>query len=78
MRAALGEAAAPFLRPVGAKWHVDLKGLNRLWLQQAGVRTIDCSDSCTACRTDRFWSHRRMGAARGSQGAVIVCKEVAK
>ena len=78
MRAALGEAAAPFLRPVGAKWHVDLKGINRLWLQRAGVRTIDCSDSCTACRTDRFWSHRRMGAARGSQGAVIVCKEVAK
>lgn len=78
MQAALGDAALPFIRPAGHKWHVDLKGLNRLWLQRAGVQHIDCSGSCTACQPGRFWSHRRMGAARGSQGAVIVCREVAE
>lgn len=73
MRRALGADAEPYLHPHGVKWYVDLKGINRLWLARAGVRHIDVSDSCSACQTDRFWSHRRMGAARGSQGAVIVC-----
>ena len=73
MRAALGPAAEPYLRPAGAKWHVDLPALNRLWLERAGVTHIDVSNSCTACLPELFWSHRRMGAARGSQIAVIVC-----
>lgn len=73
MRAALGEAAEPYLHPAGEKWHVDLKAINAHWLRSAGVREIDISDSCTACDPTLFWSHRRMGAARGSQGAVIVC-----
>lgn len=73
MRAALGEAAEPYLHPEGEKWHVDLKAINAHWLRSAGVREIDISDSCTACDPTLFWSHRRMGAARGSQGAVIVC-----
>lgn len=73
MRAALGPAAEPYLRPTGAKWHVDLPALNRLWLERAGVTHIDVSNSCTACLPELFWSHRRMGAARGSQIAVIVC-----
>jgi len=73
MRAALGAAAEQYLQPAGAKWYVDLKGINRCFLERAGVTQIDVSESCTACSPELFWSHRRMGAQRGSQGAVIVC-----
>ena len=75
MRAALGQDAAPFLKKDAApgKWHVDLAGLNRLWLCRAGVpaEQIDVCGLCTACDPTRFWSHRKMGEARGVQAAVI-------
>lgn len=74
MRAALGADAEPYLEKRGAKWHVDLAGLNRRWLLQAGLlpEHIDVCGLCTACRPDLFWSHRKMGEARGVQGAMIV------
>lgn len=75
MLEALGQEAVPFLHPTGDKFHVDLKGINELWLRKAGVRSIDRSTECTACQPDRFWSHRVVGNRRGSQGALIVCKE---
>ena len=49
--------------------------LNALWLENAGVTHIEISPLCTACRQDLFWSHRKVGSNRGSQGAVIICKE---
>ncbi len=76
MTNALGDAAQATIRPTGDKFLVDLKELNRIILTAAGIIHIDISHDCTACQPERFWSHRRMGAARGSQGAVIVCKEV--
>ena len=45
-------------------------------LRRGGVEHIDISDDCTVCSCDRFWSHRATGGERGSQGAVIVCREV--
>ena len=59
------------------KYHVDLKDANEIWLRRAGVkmRNIEMSISCTACRPDRYWSHRVTRGERGSQGAVIVCGE---
>ena len=74
MRAsALGAEAEPYLERRGEKWHVDLAGLNRQWLLRAGVAPdhIDVCGLCTACRPDLFWSHRKMGEARGVQAAVI-------
>ena len=73
MTAALGGDAAPYLERRGAKWHVDLAGLNRQWLLRAGVSAehIDMCGLCTACRPDLFWSHRKMGEARGVQCAMI-------
>ena len=74
MRAsALGPEAGPYLERRGPKYHVDLAGLNRQWLLHAGVAPehIDICGLCTACRPDLFWSHRKMGEARGSQVAVI-------
>ena len=76
MRSALGPEAEPFLEKRGAKYHVDLAGLNRRWLLRSGLlpEHIDVSGLCTACRPDLFWSHRKMGDARGVHAAVISVK----
>ena len=73
MREAYGQAAEVWIRPAGNKFYLNLKELNALSLRQAGVRNIEISDQCTACRPDFLWSHRVTGGQRGSQGAVIVC-----
>lgn len=73
LRACLGDGAEGFIRPRGEKYLVDLKGANRRVLERAGVGRVELSGECTACRPDRFWSHRKAGNARGSMAAVIVC-----
>ena len=75
MLSALGEEALPFIHANGNKFHVDLKGLNALWLRRSGIKNIEIFTHCTACAPDRFWSHRITKGIRGSQGAIIVCKE---
>lgn len=76
MLSALGEAARAHIRAKENKFYVNLKEINALWLKHAGVTHIEISPLCTACRQDLFWSHRRVGLQRGSQGAIIICKEV--
>ena len=74
MQRALGnDAEACMQRGEGGKWHVNLKALNVQWMLRAGLAQehIAVSDACTACRTDLYWSHRRVGDARGSQAAMI-------
>ena len=74
MTAALGDAALPYIKALGGdKFKVDLKGLNRLWLEGAGVpaANIDTSPDCTMCRPDKYWSHRYTKGERGSQAALI-------
>ena len=77
IRAQFGEEVEDFIilsaKKIG-KFHVDLKAVNAHALRRAGVKNIEISDDCTMCRPDRFWSHRVCGTARGSQGALIVCK----
>lgn len=75
MLEALGEAAKPFIRSVGEKFYVNLKEINALWLKNAGVTHIEVSEACTVCQCHRFWSHRVTRGLRGSQGAIIICKE---
>ena len=75
MRDAFGPEVERFIRRAGEKYYVNLKEINALILRRAGVRHIEISGECTMCQPDRFWSHRITGGARGSQGAVIVCKE---
>lgn len=75
MRERFGPAADEFIRAVGRKYYVNLKGLNALSLNAAGVTHMEISDECTMCARDRFWSHRATRGLRGSQGAVILCKE---
>lgn len=76
MLAAFGQAAGEYIRPAGGKFHVDLKEMNAYALRRAGVEHIEVSDQCTMCRHTAYWSHRYTRGLRGSQGAVIVCKEV--
>ena len=75
MIAAYGEEAKQFIEKRGEKYFLDLKEINALCLRRAGVRHIDISRECTMCSPDRFWSHRVTKGIRGSQGAIIVCKE---
>lgn len=74
--AALGGDALPYIRQAGDKYYVNLKEGNAQFLRRRGVERIEISTACTACDPERFWSHRKTGGRRGSQGAIIVCKEV--
>ena len=75
MLQAVGDAAKAHIRTEGNKYYVNLKAINALHLQNAGVASIEISTYCTACSADLFWSHRVHGDARGAQGAVIVCRK---
>ena len=50
-----------------------LKGINAKRLELAGLEPdhIAVCGDCTACMEDKYWSHRRQGAERGSMAAVI-------
>ena len=71
LRAALGDALDAYLERRGSKWHIDLKAINAHWLRSIGVQHIDICDHCTACMPELYWSHRKMGNARGVQAAMI-------
>ena len=73
-----GPEAEVFIEKRGEKYYLDLKAINALALRRAGVEHIDISDVCTYCQCDRFWSHRASHGKRGSQGALICCKEVCR
>ena len=75
IRAAFGPEAEEWITYNGEKYFLDLKAINRLVLNRAGVETVEMSDACTVCQCDRFWSHRVTKGLRGSQGAIIVCRE---
>ena len=59
-------------------WDVPQAMINALSLKRRGVEQIEISESCTVCEHDRFWSHRFTRGQRGSQGAIILCKEGTK
>ena len=71
---AFGSDALVSIRPAENKFYVNLKEINALALRRVGVENIFCSESCTVCQSNRFWSHRVTRGQRGSQGAIIVCK----
>lgn len=76
MLAAFGDGAKQYIRSSGDKFYVNLKEINALALRRAGVESIEISAECTMCQHERFWSHRYTRGNRGSQGAIILCKEV--
>jgi YfiH family protein len=50
---------------------LDLPGTAEATLRARGVRDIDRAEVCTACREDRFYSHRRDGTT-GRQAAIAM------
>ena len=73
VRALLGDAADEFIEPKGGKFHVDLKGINRLLLTRRGVppENIEVCEHCTMCMPETYWSHRYTKGVRGSQASII-------
>ena len=78
MLKAYGAEAQNSIRAAGNKYYVNLKIINALSLKRAGVNNIEISQDCTMCQNHRYWSHRFTRGARGSQGAIIICKEAGK
>lgn len=77
LREQFGSEAEAFIqaRPRG-KFSVDLKGMIAHTLRAQGLLAdnIDKTDLCTSCRPELYWSHRRLGEARGNQAAVIALR----
>lgn len=78
LTAAFGPEVEQYMEQRGDKFFPDLKAVNAMVLGRAGVTHIDISDACTYCESHRFFSHRVTKGDRGSQGALIVCKEATK
>lgn len=55
------------------KYKIDLQGIIKTSLINAGVleKNIELSGICTMCNRDKFYSHRAMGAERGSMAGII-------
>ncbi len=71
--ARLGDFSRCFVPKGDGKHLLDLTLANRILLQEAGLSAhhIDSADLCTKCHGDLFFSHRRMGAERGTMSAFI-------
>lgn len=75
--AMMAALATPVLQHIqikeNGKFAVDLKGINLMRLEQAGLdpANVAVSSDCTACDTEKYWSHRKQGNERGSMAAVI-------
>lgn len=53
------------------KYRIDLWETNRRLLWDMGVREIEISGLCTMCHTELFYSHRKMGEARGVMAGIL-------
>jgi purine-nucleoside/S-methyl-5'-thioadenosine phosphorylase / adenosine deaminase len=68
---ALPDSAPLFGYRNGGAAHFDIWEANRRQLLAAGAGCVRAMDLCTACRNDRFFSHRAEGGRTGRFGAVI-------
>jgi len=55
-----------------ARPNFDLPEANRRQLARAGVKSIELSNLCTACRTDLFYSHRAEKGRTGRFGSLLI------
>ena len=64
------------VREYNGKCHIDLKKTIKNQLINSGIAesNITCSNFCTCCEKELFYSHRRMGGARGSLAAIMELK----
>lgn len=76
LRERLGDGVSPYMQAkqnVPGKFSVDLKGIIRWELENAGLvpAHIDTLPLCTCCARDLYWSHRRQGGERGNHAAML-------
>ena len=74
MTAAMGTGVLRHMKiKENGKFAVDLKAVNAMRLEQAGLEPdhIAVCGACPSCEPDKFWSHRKLGANRGSMAAAI-------
>lgn len=74
MTDALGDLVKPYIISLeNGKFKVDLKGINAALLARAGVASdhIEIAADCTACLSEKYWSHRVTQGKRGSQAAIL-------
>ncbi|MBR5228935.1 MAG: peptidoglycan editing factor PgeF, partial [Firmicutes bacterium] len=55
----IGELGSLVTNDHNGKYHLDLKGINRVLLERAGVGEVLVTEYCTSCRDDLFYSYRR-------------------
>jgi YfiH family protein len=67
-----GPYKARFGRGTVSGGRLDLWSATERLLREAGCSRVDRFDLCTACRPELFFSNRRDGTPRGSQGVVAV------
>lgn len=75
MRETMGDTVEPFIEKRGEKYFIDLQGINRMRLEQAGVGNIVESGLCTKCMHEEFWSHRATNGLRGVQAGIIMLED---
>lgn len=63
-----------FAEKKGEKYHLDLKGINKRQLLEAGVKEIQVSEHCTCCEPDLFCSYRGEQGTKIRMGAGICLK----
>lgn len=79
MKKILGDGISAFVSEradTDGKYLIDLKGINRRLLENAGLKSenISVSDECTMCSHEKYWSHRFTNGLRGSQASVIMLR----
>ena len=57
--------------PVGEKVFADLKEINKIQLEQVGIKNIDICPYCTACDNDKFFSYRKENGTTNRHSAVL-------
>ena len=66
-----GQDASAILTTKNGQMYFDLWEANRLQLEYAGVKSIECSRICTACHLEDWYSHRGQCGKAGRFGALI-------
>lgn len=57
--------------PKSEKVFADLKEINRIQLEQVGIKNIDICPYCTVCDNDKFFSYRKENGTHNRHSAVL-------
>jgi polyphenol oxidase len=75
VREAFKDRANEALQKSDGKTTLNLWLLNRMALEEAGIKHIQVAEICTACHTEDWFSHRMEHGKTGRFGALLALKE---